>query len=61
MARAHEIQERLMQNTDLIVHVIASQDRVSANYVYRLFTSSHAGARHHHRNRQWQEPATTHR
>ena len=24
-------------------------------------TSSHAGARHHHRNRQWQEPATTHR
>ena len=40
VARAHEIQERLMQNTDLTVHVIASQERVSANYV-RL-TPSHA-------------------
>ena len=28
VARAHEIQERLMQNTDLTVHVIASQERV---------------------------------
>jgi DNA invertase Pin-like site-specific DNA recombinase len=36
VARAHEIQERLMQNTDLTVHAIASQERVSANYVYRL-------------------------
>ncbi|MGI8853999.1 MAG: hypothetical protein ACR2GC_12075 [Methyloceanibacter sp.] len=36
IARAHEIQERLMQNIDLTVHVIASQERVSANYVYRL-------------------------
>ena len=36
VARAHEIQERLMQNTDLTVHVIASQERVTANYVYRL-------------------------
>jgi site-specific DNA recombinase len=36
VARAHEIQERLMQNTDLTVHVIASRERVSANYVYRL-------------------------
>ena len=36
VARAHEIQERLMQNTDLTVHVIAGQERVSANYVYRL-------------------------
>jgi DNA invertase Pin-like site-specific DNA recombinase len=36
VARAHDIQERLMQNTDLTVHVIASQGRVSANYVYRL-------------------------
>jgi site-specific DNA recombinase len=36
VARAHEIQARLMQNTDLTVHVIASQERVSANYVYRL-------------------------
>jgi site-specific DNA recombinase len=36
VARAHDIQERLMENTDLTVHVIASQERVSANYVYRL-------------------------
>ena len=36
VARAHDIQERLMQNTDLTVHAIASQERVSAAYVYRL-------------------------
>jgi site-specific DNA recombinase len=36
VTRAHEIQERLMQNTDLTVHAIASQERVSANYIYRL-------------------------
>ena len=28
VARAHDIQERLMQNTDLTVHAIASQERV---------------------------------
>jgi hypothetical protein len=36
VARAHDIQARLMQNNDLTVHAIASQERVSANYVYRL-------------------------
>jgi site-specific DNA recombinase len=36
VARAHDMQERLMQNNDLTVHVIAHQERVSANYVYRL-------------------------
>jgi site-specific DNA recombinase len=36
IARAHDVQARLMQNTDLTVHVIANQERVSANYVYRL-------------------------
>ena len=36
VARAHDIQARLIQNTDLTVHVIAGQERVSANYVYRL-------------------------
>jgi site-specific DNA recombinase len=36
VARAHDIQARLIQNTDLTVHVIASQERVSANYVYRV-------------------------
>jgi site-specific DNA recombinase len=30
------MQERLMQNTDLTVHVIAGQERVSASYAYRL-------------------------
>ena len=36
VARAHDIQARLMQNTDLTVDVIAHQERVSASYVYRL-------------------------
>jgi site-specific DNA recombinase len=36
VARAHDIQERLMQNNDLTVHGIASQERVSANCIYRL-------------------------
>ena len=36
VARAHEIQERLTQDTDLTVHMVASQERVSANYFYRL-------------------------
>jgi site-specific DNA recombinase len=36
VARAHDFQERLMQNNDLTVHVMAHQERVSANYVYRL-------------------------
>jgi hypothetical protein len=36
IARAHDIQARLMQNTDLTVHVIASQERVSEGYVSRL-------------------------
>lgn len=36
VGRAHDFQERLMQNTDLNVHMIARQERVSANYVYRL-------------------------
>ena len=36
VARAHDIQARLMQNNDLTVHVITSQERVSPNYVYRL-------------------------
>jgi DNA invertase Pin-like site-specific DNA recombinase len=36
IARAHDIQARLIQNTDLTVHVIASQERVSEGYVSRL-------------------------
>ena len=36
VARAHDIQARLMQNTDLTVHLIASQERVSEGYISRL-------------------------
>jgi site-specific DNA recombinase len=36
IARAHDIQVRLMQSTDLPLHVIASQERVTPGYVSRL-------------------------
>ncbi len=36
IARAHDIQTRLMQNTDLSLHAIASQEHVSAGYISRL-------------------------
>ena len=36
VARAHDIQERLMQNPDLTVPTIASQERVIRGYVSRL-------------------------
>ena len=36
IARAHDIQTRLMQDTDLSLHAIASQEHVSAGYVSRL-------------------------
>ena len=36
IARAHDIQARLTQNTDLTLHSIASQEHVSAGYVSRL-------------------------
>ena len=36
VARAHDIQARLMQNTDLTVLVIARQERVFGGYVSRL-------------------------
>jgi DNA invertase Pin-like site-specific DNA recombinase len=36
IARAHDIQERLMQHADLTVPMIAGKERVSANYIYRL-------------------------
>jgi len=61
VARAHEIQERLMQNTDLTVHVIASPGTSVRKLCLPTLTSSHASARYHHRSRQRQESATTHR
>jgi site-specific DNA recombinase len=36
IARAHDIQARLTQNTDLTLHSIASQEHVSPGYVSRL-------------------------
>jgi site-specific DNA recombinase len=36
IARAHDIQERLIQNTDLTVHDIAREEGVSGAYVYCL-------------------------
>jgi ParB-like chromosome segregation protein Spo0J len=36
VARAHDIQARLMQNTGLTVRLIASQERVSEGYISRL-------------------------
>jgi site-specific DNA recombinase len=36
IARAHDIQERLIRNTELTVHDIAHEDGVSAAYIYNL-------------------------
>ncbi len=36
IARAHDIQERLSQNTELTVHDIAREERVTAAYIYSL-------------------------
>jgi len=36
IARAHDIQDRLIQNTKLTVHDIAREDRVTAAYVYTV-------------------------
>jgi hypothetical protein len=36
IARAHDIQERLIRHTELTVHDIAREERVSAAYIYNL-------------------------
>jgi DNA invertase Pin-like site-specific DNA recombinase len=36
IARAHELQERVMQNNDLTLHAIASQEHVTPGYISRL-------------------------
>jgi site-specific DNA recombinase len=36
IARAHDIQARLNQNTNLTVHDIAREERVTAAYIYTL-------------------------
>jgi hypothetical protein len=40
VARAHDIQERLMQKTGLTLHAIASQEHVTPGYVSRLLRLS---------------------
>jgi site-specific DNA recombinase len=40
VARAHDIQERLMQKSGLTLHAIASQERVTPGYVSRLLRLS---------------------
>jgi hypothetical protein len=36
IARAHDIQERLSQNTQLTVHDIAGEEGVTAAYIYTV-------------------------
>jgi hypothetical protein len=36
IARAHDLQERVMQNNDLTLHAIASQEHVTPGYISRL-------------------------
>ncbi len=36
VARAHDIQERLLQNSELTLHAIASEEHVTPGYVSRL-------------------------
>jgi site-specific DNA recombinase len=40
VARAHDIQERLMQNSGLTLHAIASQEHVTPGYVSRILRLS---------------------
>jgi site-specific DNA recombinase len=40
IARAHDIQLRLMQNVDLTVHEVASEEHVSAAYIYSVLRLS---------------------
>jgi hypothetical protein len=36
LARAHDIQSRLSRNTQMSVHDVAAQERISAAYIYTL-------------------------
>jgi site-specific DNA recombinase len=36
IARAHDINARLMQSTDLTVHAVADQERITPGYISRL-------------------------
>ena len=40
VARAHDVQLRLTQNVDLTVHDVASEEHVSAAYIYSILRLS---------------------
>ena len=48
VARAHDIQERLMQKTGLTLHAIASQEHVHARLRLSPPAPFFVGARYHH-------------
>ena len=45
VARAHDIQERLLKNGELTLHAIASQEHVTPGYVSRLLRLPSLGVR----------------
>ena len=59
IARAHDVQGRLGQNTKLTVHDIAREERVTAAYLYQPPSAALAGTRHHHGHCQRSPTATT--
>jgi hypothetical protein len=56
VARAHDFQERLIQDPDLTVPAIASQERLTIGYLSPA-PASFAGTRHRHSHNQRQTPA----
>ena len=50
IARAHDIQERLIQDSKLTLHAIASQEHVTPGYVLSPPAPFFASARNHHRD-----------
>jgi hypothetical protein len=61
IARAHDPQERVMQNNDLTLHTICQPGARHARLYLSPPARSFAGARHHYGDRQWQESASAHR
>ena len=60
IARAHDLEERVIQNNDLTLHASASQEHVTPGYLSPT-APSFTGARHHYGDCQWQESASAHR
>ena len=59
IARAHDIQARLIQNTKLTVHDHRSRGASDGGLHLYPPASSLAGARHHHGHYQWSATAAT--